>query len=271
MKQLFIIGLLLFGFTLLALAQPPRNTKKPPVIESALGPMPSTTPDVNIEIPELPKMPPGLAEAEASPSPEPSAAKRKAEPRTNSNSGGRGSRSNNSSGSSVGSTVEGETNVNSNTASSPQDDNAARKELDVDKLNTLTNGKYSYAVQTYYEQYAKNIADDYTHKRSVLNWQYTSSRIIFYLVIFLVLTGVFFSGVQFYRSFKPKPLVLPQKGLSKEMMAMLIELQKEGVTELSVSGEGLKVSSPVLGVIILALSLIFFYLYLWIVYPINKI
>lgn len=44
---------------------------------------------------------------------------------------------------------------------------------------------------------------------------------------------------------------------------------KEHSVELSTSG--IKVSSPVLGVIILALSLAFFYLYLVYVYPIKEI
>jgi hypothetical protein len=42
-------------------------------------------------------------------------------------------------------------------------------------------------------------------------------------------------------------------------------------TTLEASATGIKLSSPVLGVIILALSLAFFYLYLVHVYPIEEI
>jgi hypothetical protein len=40
-------------------------------------------------------------------------------------------------------------------------------------------------------------------------------------------------------------------------------------TDIEFSGKGIKVSSPVLGVVILAISLGFFYLYLRHVYPIE--
>ncbi len=43
------------------------------------------------------------------------------------------------------------------------------------------------------------------------------------------------------------------------------------ITQLELSQSGLKVSSPVLGVIILVLSLAFFYLYLTHVYPISEL
>jgi hypothetical protein len=49
------------------------------------------------------------------------------------------------------------------------------------------------------------------------------------------------------------------------------EVQAPQGHELELSTSGLKVSSPVLGVIILALSLAFFYLYLIYVYPIVEI
>jgi hypothetical protein len=42
-------------------------------------------------------------------------------------------------------------------------------------------------------------------------------------------------------------------------------------TELEISKSGVKVSSPILGVIILVISLAFFYLYLVYVYPIEEI
>jgi hypothetical protein len=44
----------------------------------------------------------------------------------------------------------------------------------------------------------------------------------------------------------------------------------DGGTSLELSTTGLKVSSPVLGVVILALSLGFFYLYLVYAYPIQE-
>jgi hypothetical protein len=47
--------------------------------------------------------------------------------------------------------------------------------------------------------------------------------------------------------------------------------EPESITEFEASAKGIKVSSPVLGVIILVISLAFFYLYLVYVYPISEI
>jgi hypothetical protein len=88
-----------------------------------------------------------------------------------------------------------------------------------------------------------------TFTRQSYEWQLLSSRIIFYVVISLVLAGVYFSGVQFY------------KGLNREVSE---------VTKLEASAKGIAVSSSVLGVIILVISFMFFYLYLAYVYPIHR-
>ena len=97
------------------------------------------------------------------------------------------------------------------------------------------------------------------HRRRVFEWQHISSRIIFYSVLFLVFTGVGFSGIQFYRSMRePLPGAPGADG------------EEGAVSHIELSAGGLKISSPVLGVIILGLSLAFFYLYLVYVYPIAE-
>ncbi|MEJ2539886.1 MAG: hypothetical protein P8188_07955 [Gemmatimonadota bacterium] len=98
-----------------------------------------------------------------------------------------------------------------------------------------------------------------THRRRVFEWQHQSSRIIFYAVLFLVFTGVGFSGIQFYRSLREST-----DGVRVE------DGDERGVSHFELSTGGLKISSPVLGVIILGLSLAFFYLYLVYVYPIAE-
>ncbi len=107
------------------------------------------------------------------------------------------------------------------------------------------------ALTAYYEYRVTG----YQHRQRVFAWQLLSSRIIFVLVIFLVLTGVYFSWLQFRSAMKGG--------------TPFAEQAQDTTFEASTSG--LKVSSPVLGVIILALSLAFFYLYLLYVYPINDI
>jgi hypothetical protein len=96
------------------------------------------------------------------------------------------------------------------------------------------------------------------HRKSSLQWNLTSSIIIFWSVIFLVLCGIAFAGIQFYISMQ----AAKKAGTGKA----------EGTpTQLEANFQGIKVSSPVLGVIILIISLLFFYLYLKYVYPVTEI
>ncbi|NQU53638.1 MAG: hypothetical protein HQ522_13975 [Bacteroidetes bacterium] len=116
------------------------------------------------------------------------------------------------------------------------------------EINEQTREEFNRSMQEFYAYRTSG----YQHRRHVFEWQLFSSKIIFYVVIFLVTIGLFFSGVQFYAAYK-KNFTDPK------------------VTELSASSTGIKVSSSVLGVIILIISLIFFYLYLVYVYPISEI
>ena len=97
----------------------------------------------------------------------------------------------------------------------------------------------------------------YQHRKNVFYWQLVSSEIIFFVVIGLVLIGVYFAWLQFYHTIKSgKKDGDTDKALS---------------TELTASFKEIKIVSPVLGVIILIISFLFFYLYLRYVYPINEL
>ena len=87
-----------------------------------------------------------------------------------------------------------------------------------------------------------------SHRESVLKWQHLSTQIILFVVLILVAMGLYFAWVQF------------QNGAASQAS-----------NKIEISLEGVKVSSPVLGVIILTLSLGFFYLYLVYVYPLNEV
>jgi len=112
--------------------------------------------------------------------------------------------------------------------------------------NDATRAKCWSAREAYYEYYITGRE----HRSTVMTWQHYSGRAIFVVVVALVLIGVYFSWIQFrigMRSSTPSS------------------------TELELSGKGLKVTSPVLGVVILTLSLGFFYLYLNYVYPVSEV
>jgi hypothetical protein len=96
------------------------------------------------------------------------------------------------------------------------------------------------------------------HNRRVFEWQLRSSRIIFWVVLGLVLIGLIFSGLQFWKAFRARRPI--SKTESRDMQ-----------TELEISTRGVRVSSSVLGVIILVISLAFLYLFLVHVYPIEHV
>jgi len=106
---------------------------------------------------------------------------------------------------------------------------------------------YTSALTSYYDYKSRG----YDHRRRAFEWQLWSSRVIFWVVILLVAAGVAFSAIQFYKSLR---------------LASAPE-----TTQIEASVSGIKVTSSVLGVIILALSLAFFYLYLKEVYHIRSV
>jgi len=89
-----------------------------------------------------------------------------------------------------------------------------------------------------------------SHRERVLKWQHFSTRVILVVVLLLVSVGLYFAWAQFHTG---------------------MNTRNETSTELELSSKGLKISSPVLGVIILVISLAFFYLYLIFVYPIKEL
>lgn len=113
------------------------------------------------------------------------------------------------------------------------------------------------AYLTYVQERYRYLASHFEHRRNVFAWQHWSSQIIFGVVLVLVGAGVYFSAVQFHRGLRPAPHVS--------------RTESEQKTEFTASLKEIKVSSPVLGVIILAISLAFFYLYLVFVYPIQEV
>jgi len=115
--------------------------------------------------------------------------------------------------------------------------------------DTATIEAYRSALREYYAYQQQGLR----HRQRVFAWQHYSSIAIFVVVILLVGAGIYFAAVQFHHGLRGGARVA------------------EGSTQLEAGPGGVKVSSPVLGVIILAISLAFFYLYLVFVYPIQEI
>jgi hypothetical protein len=131
------------------------------------------------------------------------------------------------------------------------------------KYDTLLKGEL-------YDYYKFGLA----HRKRAFEWNLVSSKITFWAVILLVFTGILFAGIQFYKAVKDKPRDI-EKAPGDKTNGGKEEITPSKTyntlnTELEASVKGIKVSSPVLGVIILVISLLFFYLYLAYVYPIQE-
>ena len=111
-----------------------------------------------------------------------------------------------------------------------------------------TMAAYQATLQAYYA-YRKT---GYEHR---LAWQSLSTKVIFVVVLPLVLAGIYFAAIQLHAGLRRRDGV---------------DAAPAEETELSLSLSEVKVRSPVLGVIILTISLAFFYLYLVHVYPIRN-
>ncbi|APR79628.1 Hypothetical protein A7982_04975 [Minicystis rosea] len=135
----------------------------------------------------------------------------------------------------------------------------------------------------------------YEHAQAQYEAQSRDSRIVFTVVIGLVLIGVYFAYVQFQRDMqrpdtgassqpapadKPSPVEPKDEAVGEKQEQAAQKTSTEGAkavrgaasvaSQVELGLSGLKVSSPVLGVLILTLSLGFFYLYLRYVYPVNN-
>ena len=127
--------------------------------------------------------------------------------------------------------------------------------------DAATKQKYLEAMQRYYEYRASG----YAYRSRVFEWQLLSSRVIFLVVLALVGAGMYFAAVQFHAALVGVRAAKTGAGAQAAVTALPL------ATQFEVSAKGVVVNSSVLGIVILAVSLAFFYLYLVYVYPIVNV
>lgn len=139
--------------------------------------------------------------------------------------------------------------------SSPTPEDPAAKKAREDAV-----GSYYAAVQKSNEA----LLAEYDHNKwtlknreDVLSYQQWAGKVIFGVVLVLVFAGVAFSGVQFFIGIK--------------QMRRRRHIEEDGVTTIEASWKGIKMTSSILGVIILMISFLFFYAYLIAVFQITVI
>lgn len=145
--------------------------------------------------------------------------------------------------------------------------------LPTEQLDPETARSMQQSLKAYYDYRSHG----FEHRKAVFAWQLLSAKIIFAIVVALVAVGIYFSWIQFSAGMRGKtapPSDLPAGRPANLPAAIRDETAAPStpeVTTLEASASGIRVSSPVIGVILLVISLAFFYLYLVYVYPIEEI
>jgi uncharacterized membrane protein len=129
--------------------------------------------------------------------------------------------------------------------------------------DAATREEYLKSMRAYYN-YRLN---GYQYRARVFEWQLISSRIIFLIVVLLVFAGIYFAAVQFHVALQTARKQRETGPATPADASNPLSL----ATQLEISAKGVVLNSSILGVIILVLSLAFFYLYLVYVYPINDV
>jgi uncharacterized membrane protein len=103
-------------------------------------------------------------------------------------------------------------------------------------------------------------------------WHLISTILLFALVIIIVLFGLLITYAQFHREYLPKERSPTQIDLTKSSIAPSSNEEALPPTfhRLKTNAEGPELTSQVIGLLVLAFSLIFFYLYVKEIYPIHE-
>jgi len=134
-----------------------------------------------------------------------------------------------------------------------------------------------------YAQYFQYEANVFTQRRRDFDFQLFSTKVILWMVVILVLAGVTFAGLQFwYALFKLPTHRVAQAGAALNAAVGVSATSGETAarippdsisagdfsSDIEVSMTGFKVKSSVLGLLLVLISMGFFFLYIRYVYPI---
>lgn len=128
-------------------------------------------------------------------------------------------------------------------------------------VSAETQAKYEEALRAQYEYTVYS----YAHAKRTFDYQYWSGEVIFLVVLLIVLAGLVFSGVQFYLGVHHPVEGRRNPGVKDTPSP------EAPVSEFEATLSGIKLKSSVLGLLILAMSMVFFFLYLKYVYPITNV
>jgi hypothetical protein len=108
------------------------------------------------------------------------------------------------------------------------------------------------------------------NRRDAFAWQSVATKVIFVVVIIVVFVGLYLSWMQF-RIALQAPLKLTKPGTEGSTDETNPTRTADATNTIEVNTSGVKITSSVIGLVILTLSIVFFFLYLKFVYPIIEI
>ena len=109
----------------------------------------------------------------------------------------------------------------------------------------------------YHQLHSQGLLNDFQIRRAQYSIQYSSNKIILWMVVILTLSGVVLSGIQLSATYQ-----LAKSGQAKSL---------EQNQELTIEEGKVIFKSSVTGLFILVFSFAFFYVYIWKVYTIYEI
>ncbi|MBI3862258.1 MAG: hypothetical protein HY290_10220 [Planctomycetia bacterium] len=142
----------------------------------------------------------------------------------------------------------------------------------IKQLPTDVQEAYHAALIAHYEQDTWALKQ----RQRIFEWQYYAGIVVFVVSISVVAIGLWMSWLQFsafYRQSLTAPrqleMTATQVAAAGKAKGAAPEPVQPILNQIEVSATGAKVSTPIVGIIILTLSLAFFYLYLKFVFPIE--
>jgi hypothetical protein len=108
------------------------------------------------------------------------------------------------------------------------------------------------------------------NRQDAFAWQSVSTKVIFWVVIIVVLAGLYLSWMQFNFA-QNAPMKVTKPSTEGPGNAGTPGNRADATnTTIEVNTSGVKITSSVIGLVILTLSIVFFFLYLKFVYPIIE-
>ncbi len=111
----------------------------------------------------------------------------------------------------------------------------------------------------------------FTQRMAIYNWQLNSGKILFFVVVLIVLIGLYLSYLQFKASTAHLEYQRKAKASIKttDKIAESEAATSNPITKFEISKDGIKIDSAVIGLVILVISIAFFFMYLRYVFPIQ--